>query len=348
MDLRKAYLQVHADESLWVHQAVAWRGDVYLLTRLGFGLSSAPKIMTAIVESVISENPQVQEAVSSYVDDLFINTAKISADTVRNHFERWGLVAKEPEPLGRIENVRVLGLSVDNNFRWKRDNELPTVAGSNLTRRQVHAVVGEWVGHYPVCGWLRAACGYIQRLTACEKISWDEPVSENTMSKLRQMAGKIAAEGDPVRGRWPVDPDAPIKIWTDASSLALGVALEINNDIVEDASWLRPTGDSKHINIAELDAVIRGINMAVRWGKRPMTIMCDSATVCGWLKSTLERTHNIKTSALSEILIRRRLNTLKEIVEQENLQIRVALVRSDENLADELTRVPKVLAFEAR
>ena len=50
IDLAKAYLQVHVDPALWVHQAVWWRGKAYLLTRLGFGLASAPKIMTAIVE----------------------------------------------------------------------------------------------------------------------------------------------------------------------------------------------------------------------------------------------------------------------------------------------------------
>lgn len=49
-----------------------------------------------------------------------------------------------------------------------------------------------------------------------------------------------------------VDPVAPVRIWIDASSMALGVVIEIVDDIVEDASWLRPKDDSKHINIAEL------------------------------------------------------------------------------------------------
>ena len=54
LDLKKAYLQVRVHPSLYVYQGIKWRGKVYLLTRLGFGLSSAPKIMTAIVEKVLS------------------------------------------------------------------------------------------------------------------------------------------------------------------------------------------------------------------------------------------------------------------------------------------------------
>ena len=341
VDLRRAYLQVHIDKSLWKHQAVVWKGSTYLLTRLGFGLSSAPKIMTCIVESVISQDLCMKEAVSSYVDDLYVNTEKISVDKVRDHFRKWGLVTKEPEHLGCVRQVRVLGLSVDSNFTWKRDNDLPVVGEATLTRRQAHAILGSWVGHYPVCGWLRVVCSFIQRWTASDQIGWDDPVSDEIMSKLRQVALRLSEEGDPVKGNWNVDPVAPVKIWTDASSLSLGVAIEIGDDIVEDASWLRPKDDSKHINLAELDAVIRGVNVALRWGRRNIEIRCDSATVCGWLKALLEKTHNIKTSAMSEILIRRRLNTLKEIIDQEELEIQVVFVRSSENRADTLTRVPK-------
>ena len=78
LDLRKAYLEVHVDRSLWAHQAVRWKGRVYLLTRLGFGLASAPKIMTSIVEAVIAEDPNFAKSVSSYIDDLYVDTSKVS------------------------------------------------------------------------------------------------------------------------------------------------------------------------------------------------------------------------------------------------------------------------------
>jgi transposase InsO family protein/ribonuclease HI len=341
LDLRKAYLQVHVDKSLWVYQAVRWKGKVYLLTRLGFGLASAPKIMTAIVETVMAEDPAIDQSVSNYIDDLFVNTSFVSVDQVREHFRRWGLLTKDPEHLGEAHSVRVLGLRIDKSYRWQRDGSPPSVVGNGgLTRRQAHALLGEWIGHFPVNGWLRVACSYIQRLTADEKIGWDEPVSDEVLSKLHHIEQRIATDGDPARGQWDVNQEAPMTVWTDASSLALGVALQVHGEIVEDAAWLRPKNDSAHINRAELDAAIRGINLALKWGKRELRIMCDSATVCGWLNAVIEKTHNVKTTALSEILIRRRLDTLREIIEQEKLKVSVHFVRSSENLADPLTRVP--------
>ena len=211
-----------------------------------------------------------------------------------------------------------------------------------MTRRRVHRVLGEWIGHFPVAGWLRVACGYIQRCSAGEGIGWDQPVSEGIINLLQDVQRQIAEQGDPVKGHWLVDPTAPVTVWADASSLALGVVLEIGTVNVEDAAWLRPKNDSAHINRSELDAVLRGLNLALRWGKREIVLKTDSATVYGWLRATIERTHNVKTRALSERLIRRRLDTLRELIDEEDLQISaVQLVPSKENVADALTRVPK-------
>ena len=71
---------------------------------------------------------------------------------------------------------------------------------------------------------------------------------------------------DPVRGNWLVHSNSMLRLWTDASSLAVGVAVEIDGDIVEDAAWLRRKGDSSHINVSELDVVVKGLNVAQRWG----------------------------------------------------------------------------------
>ena len=71
IDLKAAYLQIRVDPDLWLHQAIKWKGKVLLLTRLGFGIASAPKIMTRIVETVIEKDDIMKKAVSSYVDDLF-------------------------------------------------------------------------------------------------------------------------------------------------------------------------------------------------------------------------------------------------------------------------------------
>jgi hypothetical protein len=70
VDLKKAYLQVHMAKDLWVYQAVRWRGRMYLLTRLGFGLNVAPTIMTTIVQKVLSMDPGIQRRSRNFIDDI--------------------------------------------------------------------------------------------------------------------------------------------------------------------------------------------------------------------------------------------------------------------------------------
>lgn len=45
LDLKKAYLQLHIDKELQKFQAVKHGGRLYVMTRMGFGLNVAPKIM---------------------------------------------------------------------------------------------------------------------------------------------------------------------------------------------------------------------------------------------------------------------------------------------------------------
>ena len=341
LDLRKAYLQIRIDPSLWCYQAIKWNGKVYLLTRLGFGLNIAPKVMTRIVERVLKDDETISRATSSYIDDIFVNEDIAEADTVVQHLKKFHLKTKPCERFGSPEGVRVLGLRVDDGMQWKRDGPLSTITGQQLTRREVHKVLGEWVGHLPVCGWLRVACAYMQRCTAKDGVKWDEFVSESTMQKLMDIEDRLRREGDPAHGRWVVKMGAKATIWTDASSIATGVALSYDDDIVEDAAWLRKDSDTAHINICELDAAIRGINLALRWNEKTFTLKTDSFTVFRWLKSALEDTHNVRTHALGEHLIRRRLDLVRELKHQEGLQVNVELVRSAENKADGLTRVPR-------
>ena len=52
---------------------------MYCLTRLGFGLSSAPKIMTAILKTVLKKDVEVERATSSYIDDILVDEAEVTA-----------------------------------------------------------------------------------------------------------------------------------------------------------------------------------------------------------------------------------------------------------------------------
>ena len=330
VDLRKAYLQVAVDKSLWTYQAVTWQGKTYLLTRLGFGLSIAPKVMTAIVNKVLAVDSRVHKGTSSYIDDIFVNEEAVSAQQVVQHLAKFGLAAKEPVQVGDMEGARVLGLNVDKHLLWSREKPLPKVPPGRLTRRQVHSLVGEWLGHFPVCGWLQVSCAYLQRCTAQEQIDWDEEVSQETVRKVSEVAHRLREEGDPAHGKWTVDPAKGVQVW---------VVLEVGGSVIEDAAWMRGVDDTAHINLAELDAVIKGVNLTVAWGFHKFTLNCDSATVVGWLKRVWNRTGNVHTRALGELLVRRRLDLLRQVAEQEGLEITVQQVSSTANKADALTRV---------
>ena len=281
IDLKQAYLQIHVARELWTYQAVRWNRRVYLLTWMGFGLNVAPRIMTAIVGAVLAADSDARLVTSSYIDDIFVMGGQPEAERVRLHLEQFELQAKVAEQLGGTAEVRALGLRVDRQLAWRRDGELPTKPSNGMTRRALHSWVGELVGQFPVAGWLRVACGYLQRCTATEGIAWDSVISEGIQAKANDVAERLRDQGDPVYGSWPVDLTQEVVLWTDASSVAIGVALEVGGEVVKDAAWLRRTGDARHINMSKLEAVIRGINMCLRWKIRQFTLRMDSATVCG-------------------------------------------------------------------
>ncbi|KAG0725027.1 hypothetical protein GWK47_039405 [Chionoecetes opilio] len=119
-----------------------------------------------------------------------------------------------------------------------------------------------------------------------------------------------------------------------------GMPRHVNGDVIEDACWLR-RDECSHINLAELDAVNKGLNLAIAWKMSKLTIMTDSRTVYYWVKDTLSKKARVKTKASSEMLIRRCLETLRAIVEEYGLSLDIRFVSSAENKADALTRVPK-------
>ncbi|KHJ42592.1 hypothetical protein D918_07311 [Trichuris suis] len=142
---------------------------------------------------------------------------------------------------------------------------------------------------------------------------------------------------DPVRERWDASGEEGT-VWVDASGLAIGVAVEIGGSVEEDATWLRPN-DARHINMAELDAVIRGLNLVLAWGPKAVELITDSATVHRWVFDGISGKARLKTKAAGEMLIRRRIDTILSLVQKYVLHLKVTLVKSAENRADALTRV---------
>ena len=169
---------------------------------------------------------------------------------------------------------------------------------------------------------------------------WEDYVEEEVLEMIKEVVAEVKRE-DPVKGAWHICRGGEGVIWCDASSLALGVLLEIGGATAEDAAWLRKKGDSAHINVAELDAAMKGINLALKWGLHEVELKTDSATVAAWIKSEVTGDKRVKTKGAAEMLVKRRLGTLGDLLKEFNLKLTVTLVSSQKNKADALTRVKK-------
>ena len=107
VDFKSAYLQIKISKDLWKYQLVNYKGKTYCLTRLGFGLSSAPKIMAKILKHVLSKSSKIESATRSYIDDILVDESKISAEDLISHLDSYGFITKSPEPLddGRVTYI---------------------------------------------------------------------------------------------------------------------------------------------------------------------------------------------------------------------------------------------------
>jgi hypothetical protein len=69
------------------------------MTRLGFGLTVALKILTHVLRKVLFMVKDVAAASDSYVDDIIVNNDLVSNEHAIKQLERYGLEPNEPESL---------------------------------------------------------------------------------------------------------------------------------------------------------------------------------------------------------------------------------------------------------
>ena len=150
LDIRKAHLQVHIAPELQRSQTVLWQGKVYVMTRIGFGLSIAPKFMDIIVRWVTRVFP----AVDNYVDDVM--TPASDADALAAHMLAYSLPMKPAEPFA---STRLVGLQLskggDGQTQWSRRGDSDLKLLRPATKRNVFSWCGRLTVHVPVCSWLR-------------------------------------------------------------------------------------------------------------------------------------------------------------------------------------------------
>ena len=162
-------------------------------------------------------------------------------------------------------------------LQWTRDNEVGEPP-REVTRRSVFSWCGRLVGHLPVCGWLRPAAAWLKRRVNAVTQGWDDVTDDPWLrDQLRHVAERLPSD-DPARGCWCVNGNSAV-IWTDASSVAAGVVLEkADGGVIEDACWLRKD-ETSHINMAELDATLRGLNLTIALDMKEIKLKTDSFAV---------------------------------------------------------------------
>ena len=279
--------------------SVAFEGRLYVMERMGFGLSIAPKMMDLIVKWALRDCPDTD----NYIDDII--TPDDQAEAVAATLNGYGLPTK---PASALPGSHVLGLklTIDNDrVRWCR-RECDLKVEEPVTKRNIFRWCGRLTGHHPVCGWLRPVASWLKRVATSVAVAWDDAVPPELQELCLDLQKRVLNE-DPVAGVWSASPSSQWKVWCDASNIAYGVVLEADGAVVEDQSWLRPADDKRHINVAELDAVIKGLTLAVSWGLKDITLLTDSQTVFGWLGSLLNNTQRVKVSGLHEVVVKRRL-----------------------------------------
>lgn len=91
-----------------------------------------------------------------------------------------------------------------------------------------------------------------------------------------------------------------VNICVNASSLVIGILLKEVRTILGDACWLHPMNNATHINLAELDAMLKD--------GRPRGCICGQTRYVSDISTGKAR---IQGRAASEKLIKRRLETIK-------------------------------------
>ena len=126
VDLKSANLQLRVSKNLWKYQLVRYKGSTYCLTGLGFGLNSAPKIMSTILKKILEKMEKVDGAVSSYIDDIIVNKTEITVEEVVAGLRKFGLIAKILESM---DGGAALGLKLKRDetgkLQFRRGNEIP-------------------------------------------------------------------------------------------------------------------------------------------------------------------------------------------------------------------------------
>ncbi len=358
-DLSKAYMRVHIVPELYRFQTIQWEGRRYALTRLGFGLSSAPRVLKTIIDGILEGHN-----VDAYRDDLCVGfetkeglaEARAQMSSALKSLQQAGFPAKETTEVvagEQTEPIRILGLEVYSDprgtLRWRR--KAPIERPESLkTLRELAGMVGKLApGNLPVLAWARPYAQILRSVIGREAGTlWKDPPTPELCRFAREFV-QLLTEDDPAGGIWSIAKKmekgklgSDWVLCCDASQIAMGSVLisgpQIDEDrIVEDHCWLNTK--PRQINVLEAEAIVKGLTEACKYigsGDR-LKIVVDSKTAHSWAVKAINN-EIFRCNSLSGPLLARRLSILHDL-SKEIGSISVVWVPSSDNPADKLTRV---------
>ena len=157
--------------------------------------------MTTVLKTVLTKDDVVKRATSSYIDDVLVEKAEVTAEKVRDHINTYGLTTKLSELL---ENGMGLGVKLWQNkagkLMFRRGNEIPEVT-EGLIKQELFSVCRKLVGHYPIVGWLQTMCSFIKRQTGTDQ--WEDKIDQVVLHMIQEVIVEVRKE-DPVKGEWNI------------------------------------------------------------------------------------------------------------------------------------------------
>ena len=63
--------------------------------------------------------------------------------------------------------------------------------------------------------------------------------------------------------------------------------------------------DAIHINVAEFNASIKGMNMVLRWGLKDVALVMNFHTYAGWPRATVSKCGKVHSRDMAEMLLQR-------------------------------------------
>ncbi len=347
-DLSKAFLRVKIDADQRKFLTIRVGSSLYEVTALPFGISVAPRILCEILSRILSGI----DGVSFFRDDVYVKSLEVM-DQVIEVLKRNGFISKPIERVGldMEKPVKLLGLTVSvkedlNCLWWRREEKTPgehkVPELEQLTARQALGYLGGLLpGMIPTANWLRPLVASLR--SRCTMIAtngdWDDlvaPPNSEVYKEFMYLRERWAETGNPMQGVWDV-PQDNVKLYTDASDRFLGYVIT-DEELRPIADSCQPIKETTQINISELDAVIFGVQQCIEYGFKKIELLTDSSSVVGWLKA-ISTDAKVRVRGIHAKLIDRRVVILRKMVREFELNIRVAYVKSKDNLADALTRI---------